>query len=192
MRHPTRRRIAAGLTAASLALAPCLWPAAAVAQVMPTVAPGTILAPDRLPSSMGPWGRFVVLRVTSRVASTGTRSTASTEVFFEESVPVPPCTVFVIPVLSGHELGYGTLVGDASRGTDFSWGPDERDRWFGRGRIDLWVDGFEGADADRRVRVRARAVLSDKDGADRWWGVVRYQLLFIGPEPVSISPPICR
>lgn len=87
----------------------------------------------------------------------------------------PPGTQVVVPVLSGWQIGYGTVVPE--EGPDR---PGEDDRYLGSGRIQLFSRGLTEVNNTVRFTLVVQARLSDANGDDAWWARAHYHLLYLG------------
>lgn len=137
---------------------------------------------------------LIVLGVASRVTYANMPATSGFDSGpeFAETVTlndVPLGTRMIVPVVTGWDLGYGTLDPDnqlaAQPPSDHApgWSHSERTRWFGRARVDVSVLHVRSANpgapfqtADIRVVLRVADDFQD----DAWWGGVRYQLIYLG------------
>jgi hypothetical protein len=154
------------LLAAALASAPAI--AAAATRPLPTT--------DGRSASGLLHNNFDIVGVEKRETGTGAIPSGTTEFSFIEEVPLAPRTVVTVAVLEGWDLGFGRTPPPAlGSATPFNW--DRQDRYLGVARVDVAVVGYVRGAA--RVRITMR--LTDTNGDDPWWGVVRYHLLHLGP-----------
>jgi hypothetical protein len=134
-------------------------------------------------------GPFVVLGVASRATSTLSRPNGNTFVQTVRLLDVPAGTEVIVPTITGWDLGYGSttpadLSGQTTPESTFDWNP--ADHHLGLARIDISVTDIDapapGA-TSQSATLRIGAQLADVNGDDPWWGVIRYQLIFLGRAP---------
>lgn len=133
-------------------------------------------------------GPLIVLGVADRATSTLSRPNAQT--FIETvDIEVPLGTRVIIPVVRGFDLGFGsTNPQDLSPmplpESVFTW--NHTDHHFGMQAINIAVvdiDAPAPGATTQHARIQIGARLSDDNGDDSWWGVVRYQLIYLGDHP---------
>jgi len=134
-------------------------------------------------------GPFVVLGVASRATSSLNRPNGMTAFIQTVRIDVPAGTEVVVPALIGWDLGYGStlpadLSGQVTPESTFTWTPT--DRSLGMARVDISVtdiDALAPGATTQSATLRIGMQLADSHGDDPWWGVVRYQLIFLGRAP---------
>jgi len=132
-------------------------------------------------------GPFVVLGVADRATSTLNRANALSDFVETVHVDAPLGTQVIVPVLRGWTLGYGsTDPADHSPQpapeSTFRW--NSEDHHFGIGMVNIAVIDLNAAvpgAISQSATVQISARLNDDNGDDKWWGVVRYELIFLGP-----------
>jgi len=131
-------------------------------------------------------GNFVILGIANQATSTRSRPGGTGEFLETIAVDVPAETVMIVPALRGWDLGYGSTDPEdlSPGGTAFSWRP--ADHHLGMASVNVTVIDIgslvPGA-TTRRASIEVSARLTDVNGDDPWWGVIRYQLLYLGRAP---------
>jgi hypothetical protein len=134
-------------------------------------------------------GPFVVLGVASRATSTLSRPNGETFLQTVRLLDVPAGTEVIVPTVTGWDLGYGStapadLSGQTTPESTFHW--NATDHHLGFARIDVSVvdiDALAPGATTQTATLRIGAQLADGNGDDPWWGVIRYQLIYLGRAP---------
>lgn len=101
---------------------------------------------------------------------------ASVNVSKEVTIQIPPGTTRVVPSLSGFQLMFGSITQNPD-GSSGVW--NATDHHLGLEALDVFVVKVESATAT----IGVVGYLSDKNGDDKWTGLVYASLLFLGPQP---------
>ena len=131
-------------------------------------------------------GPFVVLAVADKATSTLNRANALSPFIETVRVDAPAGTEVIVPVLRGWELGYGsTDPADLSpmplQESTFNW--QSEDHNWGIGMVNIAVtdiDALAPGATSQSATIQVSARLHDDNADDKWWGVIRYQLIFLG------------
>ena len=134
-------------------------------------------------------GQFIVLGVAFKATSTGNRPNAGT--VFRETVDldVPAGTEVIVPALTGWDIGFGStdpedLSPQAAPESVFNWrATDHHYGWSRVGVVVRDIDALAPGATTQRARIEVQATLTDNNLDDPWWGVIRYQLIFLGRHP---------
>lgn len=119
---------------------------------------------------------LIVLGYRTLVFDMTNQSNAHNTISRDITVQPPPGTTLVVPWLTGFALTFGKLS-LSSNGTVSSVSVE--DHHLGLAAVGIYVAGF-GYDS---VTLRVNAVLTDKNGDDKWSGVAYAAALFLGPHP---------
>jgi hypothetical protein len=132
-------------------------------------------------------GPFVVLGVADKATGTLNRPNGANDFIETVHVDAPLGTTVIVPVLRGWELGYGStspanLTQQPLPESTFTW--SSADHHFGIGNVNVAVIDIDAAApgaTTQSATVQVAARLNDDNGDDPWWGVIRYELIFLGP-----------
>lgn len=134
-------------------------------------------------------GPFVILGVADKATGTMNRPDGRTTFIETVRVDAPVGTEVIVPVLRGWELGYGsTTPADITQQplpeSTFTW--NAADHHLGMGNVNIAVTDINAAApgaTTQSATIQIAARLNDDNGDDPWWGVVRYELIFLGRAP---------
>jgi hypothetical protein len=131
-------------------------------------------------------GRFVILGVADRATAAPNQPNGAAHFVETVDIDVPVGTEVILPALRGFDIGYGsTDPADLSPmplpESTFSW--RHEDHHFGVARVNVAVVDIDAAApgaSPQHARIQVGLRPNDDNGDDKWWGVVRYQLIFLG------------
>ena len=111
-------------------------------------------------------------------------------------IEVPVGTQVIIPALRGWRLAYGEIDPDTFEGHTFERsGWISKDHHYGFGLVNIFVEDINAPDfsvtpARQTATIVVSLVLADDSADDRWFGIVNYNLIYLGRpvEPVAILP----
>lgn len=134
-------------------------------------------------------GPLVILGVASRATSTLNRPNADQPFEEEVKVNVPVGTEAIIPTVRGWTLGYGSLdPADQSPQPDpngsLSWKPE--DHHLGLATVNVAVSDIDAPDVangTQTATIVVSAWLTDDNTDDKWFGTIRYNLIYLGRPP---------
>jgi hypothetical protein len=128
-----------------------------------------------------------VLGVARRLTRTGNRPNAATQFNETIDINIPVGTETIVPALEGWMVGFGHAEPENIGEVDsFTWHTDDHN--FGLAGVSIKVIDINAPNTrvtppTQTAQIKVFIHLSDKAPDDRWFGVVRYSLMYLGRQP---------
>jgi hypothetical protein len=144
------------------------------------------------------FGGFEILGVSHRATTSlnqGSATSGGSFGFSEDvTVNVPVGTQIVIPAVRGWRLAYGeidpnSVEAHASLGDqNATW--KTADHHLGVAAVNVFVKDVNAPNGNTQTAtLTVSLLLSDDNGDDKWFGLVNYSLMFLGPKATAPTPP---
>ncbi len=132
------------------------------------------------------FGGFEIIGISSKTSATGNLNDAHTQFNEKLTINVPVGTFIIIPAVRGWLTGFGTInPSDLSNINDLNgtikWNSD--DHHLGIQSFNVYVDHISAADTVANTQsavIGFSGILSDYNSDDKWFGIINYDLIFLG------------
>ena len=134
-------------------------------------------------------GPYVVLGVGNKTTSLHAGSAKS---LLQETVDIqaPVGTEVIVPAITEWSLGYGTTdpqdLSGVPTGQPVTWHSEDHNFGYGHAKVEVIdIDAAAPGATFQSAKVQVIIMLSDENSDDTMFGVVGYQLIFLGKQPVT-------